>query len=547
LSAESLLNFLPKPEVISGAHDADDLKVSQDYLAELKENAKASLYIFAKGILGYDRFDPSIHRPLCRLLEDPENSRLMIVLPRGWYKTTLATIAYPIWCAVRNPNVRILIVQNTHTNAMAKLKSISDHFRHNQLFRAMFPEILPDKNCMWTQETLTVPRPRAAAEGTIDAAGTRTQLTGRHYDKIIEDDTVAPALSDIGEENVAPTKEDVVQAIGFHRFLVPPLLVHPTDKRYQNIVIGTRWFEKDLISWVKDPENKQHFTTYERSVRENERGESDPEGKITFPAQFSEEALETLEGSMGTYMFSCLYLNKPMRSDQAMFRDDDLQLFHTEPLGLAKYTTVDLATDPSMAKGEVDYNVIFTTGIDMETGNIYVLHYHAMRANPKDVMDELFRQVETYNPLNVGIEAIAYQKSFVHFVKQRQADTGNYFQVTPITGHGRSKGLRIMGLQPYVATHRVFIRQWMASLRTQLIGYPLTAHDDIADAFAMQLELWPTTFRTLPGQYKATPSRMSLDAAYEEIKARKQREGQLIPGTLSDIYHVRQRGLRWQN
>jgi predicted phage terminase large subunit-like protein len=539
---EKLIDFLPKPEVVRDVNGPDDLKLSKDFMAEVKERAKNSLFFFAKGILGYSWLDPEIHQPLCDLLEDESNKRLMIVLPRGWYKTTLATISYPIWSAVRNPNIRILLCQNTMTNATAKLTSIGSHFERNQLFRALFPELLPDKDSIWTQNSKAVKRDKPAAEGTFDAAGTGVQVTGRHYDKIIEDDTVAPDLNELGEENVAPTKDDVGQAIGWHR-LVPPLLVHPLES--QNLIIGTRWFELDLISWVKDPANKQKFKVYERAVREKD-GKPNPEGQITFPARFNEQVLEELEGTMGMYMFSCLYLNTPMRSDKAMFRDEWFQYYEVPPANLDIYTTVDLATDPETAqkKGKIDFNVVMTCGLDTETGQAYVLHYDAVRANPSELLDLLFQHVEVYHPLNVGIESVAYQATLMHWIKQKQADTGKYFQVEGITGGGRSKAAKIMGLQPFAAAKRIWIKRWMSVLRTQLIGFPLTAHDDVADALSMQLNLWPTSFRQIKKPAKLPYTDLSFEEAEESIRRARSKDG-LISGTLSDIYS--QPRTLWQN
>lgn len=550
MTEEKLLSFLPRPEVVGGISSTDDLKLSQDFLAELKSRATGSLFLFSKGILGYSWLDPDIHQPLCDLLEDEDNKRQLIVLPRGWYKTTLATISYPIWRAVRNPNIRILIAQNTMTNATAKLSSIGGHFESNQFLRALYPEVLPDKTCTWTTISKTVKRDKPAAEGTIEAAGVGTQVVGRHYDLIIEDDTVAPDLNELGEENVAPTKEDIGQAIGWHR-LVSPLLVHPSES--QNLVIGTRWFEHDLISWIKENQTKGEmaFSVYERSCRENNEGRSDPEGHITFPARFNEGVLTELETAMGPYMFSCLYLNLPMRSDTAMFKDEDFQYYEVEPPGLVNFITVDLASDPETATkaGRIDYNVVMSCGIDMDSGSIYVLNYIAVRANPGEVIGHLFDQASLYHPVKTGVENIAYQATLQYWIKQRQLDSGTYFLVEGISGGKKSKALKIMGLQPFISAKRVHIKRWMQGLRNQLIGFPYTAHDDIADSLAMQLELWPTSFRSVRKREELPFQDLSYDEAAASI-ARNKRGTSLIQGSLSDIYKTvpkRYTGATWQN
>ena len=122
--------------------------LDEETLDRLRDLSKKDLYIFGKGILGFDWLIPHIHLPLCRLLElydgytegsllhpweDYEKvlrskylfgrddidmseedikkeilrikkkgiKRLRITLPRGWLKTTLCSQAYPMWRAIR--------------------------------------------------------------------------------------------------------------------------------------------------------------------------------------------------------------------------------------------------------------------------------------------------------------------------------------------------------------------------------------------------------------------------------------------------------------
>ena len=124
-------------------------KLELSDLDGLREVCKGDLYVFAKGILQHDWLVPHVHRPLCRLLELYNGydeslappmieywrvlsnpvlelslerrwdiflnglKRALIVLPRGWLKTTVCSVSYPMWRAVRDPNIRVLLTQNT--------------------------------------------------------------------------------------------------------------------------------------------------------------------------------------------------------------------------------------------------------------------------------------------------------------------------------------------------------------------------------------------------------------------------------------------------
>jgi predicted phage terminase large subunit-like protein len=503
-------------------------------LGRLRDRAKQSLYFFAKGILGYSWLNPRIHRPLCRLLEQYESKpRLKITLPRGWFKSTIGSIAYPIWRSLSDPNIKILIVQNTHTNAIGKLSSINGHFTQNDLFRALFPELLPDETCTWTKDKMCVKRSGMFPEGTFEGAGTRTQVVSRHYNVIIEDDTVAPDLDELGEENIAPTKEDIEQAIGFHRYMVPPLLTNP--KTDQNLVIGTRWFEKDLLSFIE--ENEKSFVCYTRSCREDAFGNTDEQGEATFPERFDNDVLEDLKERMGPYMFSCLYLNKPVRSDTMLFHAEWFKYYdETIPVDALYYTTVDPGGDPAETKGTADYNVVITCAKSMQTGKVYVVEFDRGKWNPGELLNALFKHMALYKPAKVGIEAIQYQKSLLYHVRERMKSEQLYCFVEGITHGKKSKNVRIMGLQPVVAAGVLLFKKSQGALINEMLSFPYGKHDDLVDALCMQHGMWALTWkRTVPGLAESNEPG-TLDGAIEALKLERRASSKNRRfGPISDI------------
>jgi predicted phage terminase large subunit-like protein len=459
-----------------------------ELLAELKRQSKADFYFFAKSILGFDWLVPHIHLPICELMEDYEtNNRLRIVLPRSWLKSTLCTIAYPIWRAIRDPNIRVCVVQNSHTNATKKLAVIRGKFESCPLFRALFPELLPDKTCTWTNDSLCIKRTTQNAESTFEAAGTRTKLTSRHYDLIIEDDTVAPDLDDMTEGALLPSEEDVQQAIGWHRNALPLLV---DSKRGQILIVGTRWFEKDLISW--NTENEPQYKGYMRAVRET-NGIPDESGELTYPERFDAQVLKELHQAMGDYLYSTLYMNKPIRSTDMTFQPHWFKYYDVEPRDLICYTTVDLAGDPAEQKGDPDWNVVMTCGKDLMSGKIYVLNYFRARCTPSELIQAVFEHVRMYKPVKVGIESVQYQSSMLYWVRERMRQDNLYFMVEGMTYGKRSKNSRISSLQPLVQAGLLLFRPHHRPLVTELLAFPLAAYDDLGDALSMQLPMWAMT------------------------------------------------------
>ena len=498
----------------------------ENSLQELRDLSEQSLYFFARGIMSFDFLEPHIHGPACKQLEDFEhNTMLGVCWPRGWLKTTVYSQAYPLWRGIKDPKVRCLLTQNTHTNAVSKNRVIKETVIGNALFRALWPEILPTSSSTWKEESLCLNRPETAQpESTWEAAGAGTQVTSRHYDVIIEDDTVAPDLSDLKIEIAYPTREAINKAIGWHR-LVPPLLIDPI--RSQNLVVGTRWAEEDLIAWVQD--NEPGFDWSVRACAEDPQG--DPldyknGGQITYPERFNEEVLERLRVTMGPYLFACLYLNTPTRSEDMVFKLDWFKYYETFPSDCLFYTTVDPSGDPKDNKGETDPNAIITCGKSISSGQIYVVECVAEKMNPSECIDEIFRQQGKWKSVCVGIEDVSYQKTLKFWVEERMRSTDTYFPIKLIGTGNRKKTARQMGLQPPVKSGQLMFRRHHQELITQLLNITpersLGKHDDLADALSMQLELWNATrsTREIRAEQDRLHDPLSLDAAIQEAEDR---------------------------
>jgi predicted phage terminase large subunit-like protein len=450
----------------------------------LKQQARESLFFLARGILGFEDLDPAIHLPICRKLEKyEENTRLGIVLPRSWFKSTIGSVAYPIWRAINNPNVRILVVQNSHSNACKKLNEIKQIFEQHELFRALFPEILPTSRGVWTKECLTVNRTLSAPEGTFEAAGTGTAVTSRHYDCIIEDDTVSPDLDAMTGIVQQPTQLEIEKAIGWHR-LAYPLLLHP--RRSQRIVIGTRWAERDLIGWVL--EHSRQFKWMSRKAIED--------GKVAW-SRFDQKTLDELQELVGPYMFGMLYLNEPVAAINQIFKREWLEKIYYQNLkkGLIFCTSVDLASAKETESSDPDYNVIMTTGIRKATGDVYVARYDRTRGNPGEVIDTIFSHNKEFKSLVTRLEAISYQRTLMYWMMRRQNATGIRFYIEPVKGLKGSKEDRIRALQPYFQAGKVHIRTSMGELERELLAFPKGAHDDLLDGLALQVPFWDQEFR----------------------------------------------------
>jgi predicted phage terminase large subunit-like protein len=477
------------------------MNLDQATIEKLRDQGKKSLFFFARAILGFKDLDPLIHLPICRELEAyEENTRLSVELPRTWFKSTLVSIAYAIWRAIQDPNIRILIAQNTHDNACKKLQAIASIFEKCDLFKLLYPEILPTKNCRWGSNCREVNRSAAHPEGTFEAAGVGTAAVSRHYDLIIEDDTISPKKDDMTGVIQQPTQMDMEKAIGWHG-LCHPMLLHPTKS--QIVIVGTRWAERDLLGFIY--ENFKEYKNIRRTAIEDENGDAagdvsldedqtkiiiDGPGKITWPGRFNSEALAELFKTEGPYMFACLYLGRPTAAINQVFNRKWIKYYTNHMRGCFACTSVDLASAEKEESSDPDYNVIMTTAIEPKSGRIFVLEYTRERMSPSDVIDVIFRHYHRYHSVKFLIEAIGYQRTLVHWLKQRQRKENVQFYIEEIRSHKQSKIDRIRGLQPYFSAGQIAIKREMITLEQELLAFPKGAHDDVIDALSMQKAFW---------------------------------------------------------
>jgi len=444
----------------------------------LRERAKGSLYFLAKGVLGFDKFT-NLHVGVCEFLEH-EALRKLLILPRGHYKTTASSIAYPIWLSINDPNIRVLIASSTSTNAQKILSVVRAKWERCEMLRWLFPEMVPDFNKVrWNDACATVARTRDWPEGTYEAIGAGGTAVSRHYDVIIEDDLV--------NEDHLISREQMDKVIDWHQYK-EALFVSPA--RGKNIVIGTRWAHYDLLQWVLD--NEPDRARYVRSALEN----SVP----IFPEEFTMQELERLLAVMGTYKYSCQYLNAPMVDTGRKFEESWLQYFEHIPEGHYNYyITCDPAASVFKPGGGVARDTDYTalTGIAVNTdGNIYVDDVVCDRIGVDEFIYELFRMVETYMLKNsgtapkVGIESNAFQRALLFPIREEMKRSGTYFPITELkASRASTKQLRILSLQPYFSNGAIHVRKSHKELLHEYRLFPLARHDDVLDALAYAVQL----------------------------------------------------------
>lgn len=510
-------------------------------LEELKWQAIESYAVFARLMQDDGYFDP-VHEYLCnwtqkhieRMEEEIErkgycNGRLLFVMPRGSLKSTIVTKHLTVWLTVRrfykfnDDTTRSLIAGNTYTNSKKKLNGIRGVFDAVDLFKALFPEILPrrggDNKSKWTDEAASINHRHSLDEETFEVGSLNTALTGRHYNIILEDDTTAPDADEMKQDLTRPSTETIEKAIGFHQAAVP--LWVPKGFRL-SVVVTTRWAMYDLASFVQ--ENEDYFYFDVPAMR--------PDGSPMFTSFYDEETLELTKKRVGEYMFSMLFLNKPLDDSLRVFKSTDMQWISKKKV--PENGIITIAIDPAISEKDdacetsitVNHHYIDDEGRKFE----YWLEDVNGHMLPMPLAEKILALADKYHSESTPVRAlivedVAYQAALkyilIDLMNKRESIGKRRYPIVPFRSR-QNKEVRIEGMQPSFQQKRIYFVKGSLSDQTesQLLQFPMGRLVDTIDSWSMHRKVWRSERYEMP---KAPSKEYTEDfeTIYEEQTRRR--------------------------
>jgi predicted phage terminase large subunit-like protein len=224
-----------------------------------------------------------------------------------------------------------------------------------------------------------------------------------------------------------------------------------------------------------------------------------------WPERFTPEVIALKRRAYGDeYKFSCLMMNNPRNPELqdlnvedfrfwSWVGEDRVALFDKNGNEVDRWYLSDLditcTVDPAPAeKVNSDRNAVTTVGTSPKNQAI-VLDAWGKRCTPLVLIQKLFQVNRRFRPRVYGIEDVNYQKALKHFLRQAAGEAGLYFNVVPVKPGGKDK-VHIRGLQPIMATGRLYIHPTQNILRNEAADYPLGEHDDVLDSLALHQQLF---------------------------------------------------------
>lgn len=462
----------------------------------LRTICRQDLFYLCYEILNYRDLDDPLHDDMCDFMAMCDRERLtsLTLIPRGHFKSSIATVGRSIQWIIQDQNTAIGLVSSDLKNSKKFLREIRVQIEQNEKLKALFPEIFykdPRRESpKWTEEEIQVRRTKIRKEGTIKIFGLDEGIpTGDHYPRILVDDAVN-ADNVKTEERLAKIEENA-------RLLLPLLEVPDQPIHW----VGTRYHIRDY--YAKLMEHGDIALYYRQAVED---------GKPIFGNRFTPEILEKTRIKVGTYIFNCQYMMEPMDPGSMRFKREWLR-YAPHPVttinpGMVFFLTVDPA---SQTRKESDFTAMLVFGID-HLWNFYMVDGVHDKLNPGQLVDRVFELVERWGIEVVGLETIAFQKTYKFWLERKMEEKDKRFVIVELKGHKTTKDDRIKGLQPIMEAGKFWLppkgqkisytRLWenpddgqaqtvdiVEQFLVEFDLYPDATHDDLLDVAAMAREI----------------------------------------------------------
>lgn len=457
------------------------------------------------------RLPPSrMHRRVAELLQwctRRRGARLNVLGPRGSAKSTLASLAYPLWAVLERGEPYVWLVSDTVHQARAHLENIRAELEENNRLVADYSERLGGARHV-------AGRLRFADGASIEALGTGQRIRGkrqrRHRPSLIiaddiqnDDHMVSPRRRQrsrdwfFGTLVAAGTPRtnvihlatalhhdalglELSRTAGWHSELFRAVIRWPEDMELWN-----RWEEIYRDSEQPDaPRRARQF--YQQHATQMQRG-----ALVLWPELEDLYTLMCLRAEMGRAAFAREKQNSPVAPELCEWPEEyfaDRIWSRHMPEAATRVVAVDPSKGNDARRGDFSAIVMLAAA---EDGRLYVEADLARR--PVDrLLEDTAACCRRFRPQALGIEANQFQELLAEPLEAEFRRQGQWGVSPWLIRNRTNKLLRIRRLGPLLARDRLRFLAGSPGTRLlveQLQTFPVGDHDDGPDALEMALRL----------------------------------------------------------
>lgn len=418
----------------------------------------------------------------------PKPYDLIINIPPGTTKSTIATIMFPAWLWTQDASLRVIsssYAQDVSIDQAQKSKDIVT----SEKYRRLFPEVVMrrDKSGKGYYGN--------TAGGERYVTSTGSAVTGKHAHVILNDDPQNPKQADS-----EPLRQ---QAIEFTK----TLSTRKVDKRNTpTITIMQRLHEEDVTGYLlkKKAEQIKHIclpAELSANVRPIELRERYINGLLD-PVRLSAEVLAEARIDLGTRGYAGQYEQTPASAEgnivqKSWFQHISRAQFEAMRGGAVVHFFLDTAYDEKHRKGENDPSGILAA---CKIGQqLFVLNAKKVWKTFPDLIAFLPEYCATwgFNKRSSTLR-IEPKANGVSVVQQLRASTD--LNVTKTPSPTDSKGTRLSTCSPKIECGRVVLvdGEWTEDFMEEVAGFPSQTHDEFVDILCYAIDYFLIAPKELP-------------------------------------------------
>ena len=448
------------------------------------------IYGFSESLLksGYDdpQPTPDFHMELWDMCCSA-STFVAIAAPRGHAKSTAITHAYTLAMVCFREAQYVMIVSDTEEQAILFLEDIKIELTENMALREAFgiKRLSKDSGADIICVMEDGHRFRIIAKGSMQKIRGR-KWRGKRPDLIIGDDL---------ENDEIVMNED--RRKKFRRWMNNALIPARAKRKGKIRIVGTiLHLDSFLERTMPDFEDKEHTKTDGLrywSTKPNPvwyskrfRGHSEDFSMLLWPEQWPQSAYEEerrrYEEDGDPEGYAQEYLNYPIDEKSAHFQKSDFLPWENPDEYLEYYIGGDLAISKSDTAA---YTVFVVVGMN-RAGKLVVVDVSRDRLDSLEIMDEMFRLTQRYNPEAFFLEEENIARSLGPVIDQQMEERQIFIPIeTETPSHDKIK--RSQAIRARMRAGGVqFDRdaEWFEKFQMELITFPRGKFMDQVDAFA---------------------------------------------------------------
>jgi len=430
--------------------------------------------VFCKVFLPDLFFRPwsGVHKEIFRIIDDESLQKVCIAAPRGFGKSTILSVAYPMKKILFQDKRYIVPISESNDKATEESENLKRELLENEEVARFFGNIKSKENFSkeeWVTSTGIKVKPRGAGQ----------QIRGRRYgthrpDLILVDDLES-------DENVLSEEQRKKLKNWFFSSVVNS--VDRGSKSWRIIVMGTLLHENSLIAdLLKDP------SWY--SVRLELCDES---YKSNWPEFMSDEEVRGLAQEYRDKdmldVFYREYRNIPIAVEEQGFKPSYFQNYNDtwteEKLNTHPDCVGVVLADPAktLSKGSANTAVVGIT-VNRRSGEFFIRRVVEDKLYPDQLYDTMLRVAAEINALVIAPEVTSLNEYVTYPLKTEIAKRGRYFVFIEVKPReGKTGARRSGGMVTFYRQRKVWHNKYeCAKLEEYLMQWPRPSKWDVIDA-----------------------------------------------------------------